>query len=57
MKRENIIVIVDNDTGEVACYGSLKKACIEEELQYNTMVKKPFPISVGGLTIHKVKFN
>lgn len=57
MKRQNIIVIVDNESLEVACYGSLKKACIDEDLKYNTLIKKPFPISVGGLTIHKVKFN
>lgn len=57
MQRKKIIVVIDMETFKTDCYGSLKKACFDHGLVYNTIVQKKLPIQKEGLLIQRKPFN
>ena len=46
-----------NNHSDAKVYGSLKKACNENEWVYNTLVQKPMPFEKDGYIINRVVFN
>jgi hypothetical protein len=57
--RENIIVIIDPNTGKIETWGSLTEICKpinHPELKYNYLKRLKFPFTYKGLKFTKSPF-
>ena len=56
--RKTVIVIINQKTQNVQCFGSLKIACsAHSDLVYNTIVKANLPVLINNLKVYRVQFN
>lgn len=58
-ERKNTIIMINmNDHSDAKVYGSLKKACDDNEgWVYNTLVQKQMPFQQGKYIVNRVVFN
>lgn len=56
MKRQNVIVCIQEYSKKPEVYGNFKKLCEDKGFVYNTLSRRKFPISHADFIIHKVKF-
>jgi hypothetical protein len=56
MKRQNIIVLIPSNVGELECFGNFKKCCEIKGFPYHSLKVLKFPIQYQEYTIYRVPF-
>ena len=56
MKRQNVIIVQNTETGILECFGNFKKMCDAIGLPYHSLKMKKFPMTHDKWKVDKVKF-